>query len=293
MLKTSKLISLLLVVTMIFSAFSVGIVSASAEAPSGEISIVFNGETIKAHVDDTYKYTMYVDASALNGGVINAVDGRVYFDQTKFEIQNFDVRHPEQLCPNLGRATIQAPTTDEIRFNAVDAMIGYEFNSLESVMVTATVKITGTGETTFSGAIKDLGYVPMDGDVVYTIKNFEPIDEVQPEIIETFELVECGHDVTEPPTEPVVEPTEPVVEPTTAPSDDQLVVKIYDLEGNFSEERTFDIGDHFTVYTVLNAENIQGGYIGSLRGFQYYDEAKLEATDQVDDIKSDRSHVVL
>ena len=39
MLKTSKLISLLLAVTMIFSVISVGIVSASAEAPTGEISI--------------------------------------------------------------------------------------------------------------------------------------------------------------------------------------------------------------------------------------------------------------
>ena len=55
MLKTSKLVSLLLVVAMLMSVLTVGIVSTSAEAVE-TVTIVYDGQTVNAHVGDTIRY---------------------------------------------------------------------------------------------------------------------------------------------------------------------------------------------------------------------------------------------
>ena len=53
MLKKSKLISLLLVVAMLMSVFSVGIVSASAADDVIPATVVYDGTEANMHVGDT------------------------------------------------------------------------------------------------------------------------------------------------------------------------------------------------------------------------------------------------
>ena len=100
--------------------------------------------------------------------------------------------------------------------------------------------------------------------------------------------------------EPTVEPTtvEPTVEPTTAPTDaptdapvpteaptdapTKAIVNIYDIFGNLNDTREFNIGDTFSVYTVLNAKDVNDGKIASISGSQTYTDSVVALADAVD-----------
>ena len=83
MLKTRKLISLLLVVSMLVSVFSVALVSTSAAATGNvavtaaqpSATITAGGESQSFHVGDTIKYTYYMNATDISpNGKISGVD---------------------------------------------------------------------------------------------------------------------------------------------------------------------------------------------------------------------------
>ena len=88
MLKTRKLISLLLVVAMMLSVFSVAIVSASA-ADGDEAIILYDGQEFKAHEGDTIRYKAYMDVRTIptaTDGRAHVVDGVTHFDQSSLTI---------------------------------------------------------------------------------------------------------------------------------------------------------------------------------------------------------------
>ena len=85
---------------------------------------------------------------------------------------------------------------------------------------------------------------------------------------------------TELPTEAPTEAPEPTQAPTEAPA--KAIVNIYDIFGNLNETKEFDIDDTFTVYTVLNASDINDGKIAAISGSQTYTDSVVALADAVD-----------
>ena len=63
---------------------------------------------------------------------------------------------------------------------------------------------------------------------------------------------------------------------------DQLTVTVSGMDGK-TETKAFNIGDTFSVYSVLNTKNICSGYVGSLTGTMAFDQALVGMTNATDE----------
>ena len=81
-----------------------------------------------------------------------------------------------------------------------------------------------------------------------------------------------------------VEPT--TVEPTTVeptePAPQTAIVNIYGIDGELDESREVNLNEPFTVYTILNASNINDGKIAAISGYQTYTDSVVALHDELD-----------
>ncbi|MBQ6499076.1 MAG: hypothetical protein IJI48_04170, partial [Ruminococcus sp.] len=290
MLKTRKLISLLLVVSMLVSVFSVALVSTSAAATGNvavtaaqpSATITAGGESQSFHVGDTIKYTYYMNASDISpNGKISGVDAAVYYDESILKFTG----DREEICPNLLAPVISSAEDvhNGIKFNDSNVTRGFKFNSDDKVLVELTFEVIAEGTTDVYTHIETL-YAVYDTEVAIFIQQGEVTDKGAPAVSDEVVLVNCPHPEDETTateaTEPVTEATQPATtEPVPA---DKAVVTLYALDGTF-ETKTFDIGDEFTVYTMLNSSANDDGKISTVAGEQYYTKEILKRMDALDD----------
>ena len=292
MLKTRKLISLLLVVSMLVSVFSVALVSTSAAASDAvAVTAAQPGATITAggvsqsfHVGDTIKYTYYMNASDISpNGKISGVDAAVYYDESILKFTG----DREEICPNLLAPVISSAEDvhNGIKFNDSNVTRGFKFNSDDKALVELTFEVIAEGTTDVYTQIETL-YAVYDTDVAIFIKEGEVTEKGAPAVSDEVVLVNCPH-----PDEPATQPTETTAPetqpiettaPETQPASDKAVVTLYALDGTF-ETKTFDIGDEFTVYTMLNSSANDDGKISTVAGEQYYTKEILQRMDALDD----------
>ncbi|MBQ9472677.1 MAG: hypothetical protein IJU73_05980, partial [Ruminococcus sp.] len=272
MLKTRKLISLLLVVSMLVSVFSVALVSTSAAATGNvavtaaqpSATITAGGESQSFHVGDTIKYTYYMNASDISpNGKISGVDAAVYYDESILKFTG----DREEICPNLldPKISTAEDVHNGIKFNDSNVGRGFKFNSDDKVLVELTFEVIAEGTTDVYTHIETL-YAVYDADVAIFIQQGEVTDKGAPAVSDEVVLVNCPHPTEAETTAPVTEVTEATEPATTEPvPSDKAVVTLYALDGTF-ETKTFDIGDEFTVYTMLNSSANDDGKISTVAG---------------------------
>ena len=275
MLKTRKLISLLLVVAMMLSMFSVAIVSASA-ADGDAATIIADGETYTFHEGDTIRYKAYMDVtpiSTASDGRINAVKGITSYNGTSLSI----VGAPDCKQVLSKYVLVNEPSLGRIVYedNDINEGEGFVFNDQSAPLIEIVFKINdaGTEPVTITNQIVTLSDLIDDIPVPYIQEGeIKTAGQPGPACKSTLELVECLH-----PDEPTVAPTEAA----TQPAADKAIVTIRGLDGK-SETKEFNVDDTFTVYTTLNASEYNGGGLGSIDGRQLYTNAVLELDDAID-----------
>ncbi|MBQ3264856.1 MAG: hypothetical protein IJH07_03675, partial [Ruminococcus sp.] len=282
MLKTSKLISLLLVVALMLSVFSGLIVTTSAAAVESA-TIVYDGQTKNVHVGDTITYTAYMDVTSIptaSDGYVHGVDAVTYYDQSNLTLTGSLGR---KNCPSFYSVMFGTDEENAIYYNDVDIDEGFLFED-GSVLITMSFEVVAGGTSTITNKITEM-YKAVNGRPKYFYYGSgEQLTDEAPNFKSTLE-VQCPH--PDEPTDAPAEPTDAPAEPTDAPVvGDKAIVTIYGLDGA-SETKEFNVGDEFTVYTTLNTSAYENGGIGSLNGTQYYTNAILALTDEYDEDEGD------
>ena len=221
MLKTRKLISLLLVVSMLVSVFSVALVSTSAAATGNvavtaaqpSATITAGGESQSFHVGDTIKYTYYMNATDISpNGKISGVDAAVYYDESILKFTG----DREEICPNLldPKISTAEDVHNGIKFNDSNVGRGFKFNSDDKVLVELTFEVIAEGTTDVYTHIETL-YAVYDTEVAIFIQQGEVTDKGAPAVSDEVVLVNCPHP-TEVETQPAPTETEPAPTETQA-----------------------------------------------------------------------------
>ena len=254
MRKTSKLISLLLVVAMLMSVFTVGIVATSAAAVE-TVTVVCDGEAVQAHVGDKIHYQAYMDVTGMptaTDGHVHVVDGEVLFDEDMLTVVGTAVANkPPFVAPVVGNPKngVQGYTDSNIEE-------GFLFNAESNSMIDVTFEVTSAGDGTATITNKVLTLAKAEN---YRIKHLyisqgSPLTEEQPRFWNNVEVI-CDHEEepTETPTE--AETVAPATEaPTEAPADKDATVTLHGLFGQ-TETRSFNVGDTFAVWTYMNTKD--------------------------------------
>uniref|UniRef100_UPI00386BB5CE hypothetical protein n=1 Tax=Ruminococcus sp. TaxID=41978 RepID=UPI00386BB5CE len=255
MLKTRKLISLVLVVAMMLSVFSVAIVSTGAAEAVESATIVYDGQTVNAHVGDTIRYKAYMDVtpiSTASDGYVNGVNAVTYYTQSNLTISGTLGR---KNFPNLYAPTIGTDVEGAIYYNDVDIDEGFKYDADSPVLIDVTFEITQGGTSTITNNIIELYKAENNVPKYFYYAEGEKLIDETPNFWSTLEVT-CPH------------PDEPTVAPTDAPTPgDKLTVTVVSLDG-VEDTKTFDIGETFTVYTTLNTSAYENGGISALNGSQ-------------------------
>ena len=279
MLKTRKLISLLLVVAMMLSVFSVAIVSASA-ADGDTATIIADGETYTFHEGDTIRYRAYMDVtpiSTASDGRINAVKGITSYNGTSLSI----VGAPDCKQVLSKYVLVNEPSLGRIVYedNEINEGVGFVFDAQSAPLIEIVFKINdaGTEPVTITNQIETLSDLIDDIPVPYIQGGeIKTAGQPGPAYKSTLELVECPHP-DEPTVAPTEAPTEAPEQPTTA--SDKAIVYVSGQDGEV-ETKEFNVGDTFYVYTTLNASQINDGKIGSLNARQLYTNSVVKLIDE-------------
>ena len=273
-----RIISLLLSLIIALSAFIAAPAAFSAEdvdiaeeaAEQSELSevgelpsavITVGDESHSYHVGDTVRYTFYMNASDISAnGKINGVEAAVHYDKSILKL----VGDRDEICPNLTQPFISAENDVDygVSFNAANIGRGFIFDSDDKVLVEICFEVIGSGSSAVSTEIKTL-YRVNDSDVTVFIQNSQVVTAA-PATSDEQVLVECPH------------PDDPVV-PT-----DKAIITLYALDGE-CETKEFNVGDEFTVYTVLDSSANDNGRISTVQGEQYYTNELLRRMDMLDE----------
>ena len=233
MLNNRKLISLLIVVAIMLSVFSVAIVSASA-ADGDTATIIADGVTYTFHEGDTIRYKAYMDVTNLPyaaDGYVHVVDAVTYYGQSNLSI----VGEPDCYTSMSDNAVVNPDNPGEIWYNDSNIRQGFLFNSESAPLMNVQFKITAAGETTITNAVETLSK-SVDDILKNYIDSFNlapDADGAWPNFRSTVELVDCPH-----PDEPTVAPTEA----ETQPAADKAIVTIRGLDGE-SATKEFNVDD--------------------------------------------------
>ena len=266
MLKTSKLISLLLVVAMILSVFSVGVVATGAADATVAANVIHGGTTEAAHVGDKVHYQFFIDTSEMTtvtDSKMNNVTFVIHYDHTKLKID--------------GTATAPALTVNQdINVDNVEDneiwVVDYDINAgvvygPDVPLLDINFEIIGEGDSTLTYEIETLSK-NVDGRAVTYIQRFAPVPGMeQPNIFDKVDIT-CPHTVEE--------PTEAPFDPET-----QLAVTLVGFDGE-RETKIFNIGDKFTVYGYLCTKEIDNGKLAALDCEEDYDVSKVKLLDEWD-----------
>ena len=229
-------------------------------------------EVKEVNVGDTFTVYTMLNASAVNGGNITSVNGSQRFTSSILSLQDSVdedgyIENLTTVFPTMGNNAIAAVSDGTIMYSG-SSTAGFLFSSDNSQLITTTYKATAPGYAAITNKINTLAVV--EDDTIRIVFNGETQDGVNFAMPASF--YPPGEAPTNPPTQP---PTQgPTTEPTQAPT--KLNVTIINPD-NTTVQKTFNINDTFTVYTVLNT----GGKIASIDGTQTYPTASLQLTDAV------------
>ena len=260
-----KILSILMVVALIAAMLSVGVVSTGA-AETATITIYgLDGSTKTKEVNVGDEFTVYttLDVSdSVSNGKVGSVDGTQTYTSSVLSLvdqisgQYGEFVDPETVFPITGTKTMaNAATAGYIYYNASLPSAGFKFDTAYSKLIVTTYKVKAAGSAEVKNALTTLAAAdPEMTKIIYKgqLQDGKSIDGTA-----SFE------------------------DPT--PEIDHAHVTIYKLDGT-TEEKDFDIGDSFTVYTMLNVSACVGdGKVGSINGVQKYSSDKLELASAVQD----------
>lgn len=261
-----KIISMLLVLAMMITVLTVGIATTSA-AETATITIYGldgTSEVKEFNVGDEFTVytTLNVSASVANG-MVGSVQGTQTYTSSVLSLvdeissQYGEFVDPLKVFPVTGEATIaNAAQAGKIVYNASTPSIdnGFKFDSDSSQLIVTTYKVNAAGT----------------GKVENALKNLAAADSEITKIV--FEgQVQEGKSVAGKAT---------FTDPT--PTIDHAEVRIHSLDGRV-ETRSFNVGDEFYAYTVLNASSVNDGMMASVNGTQRYTSSVLELANAVDE----------
>ena len=278
MLKTRKLISLLLVVAMMLSMFSVAIVSASA-ADGDAATIIADGVTYNVHEGDTIRYRAYMDVTPIStatDGIVHVVDAVTYYSKDNLTTVGDADCSGELLAP----VVYDDKEEGAIWYND-QQLKGFTFNANSKPLIDVTFTVDKAGTSTITNKIESLGKSTPDKLYRYVEGGVAKTEE-QPHYWSTIDVT-CPHpdEPTVAPTEAPTEAPEPTEAPTVAPTtaSEKAIVHISGLDGEV-ETKEFNVGDDFYVYTTLNASQVNEGKIGSLNARQLYTNSVVKLLDE-------------
>lgn len=208
-----RIISVLLVLLLVFSVFSVNIAAVSVDdliQKSGEdsniatITVKDQGEVVevrKVAVGDTIniKYYMnvnnvtegntYKDSPAAaeedSQGYLENIDARILFDNTALE-SSFSSKYKEKTFPIFGKGGITINPYDTksggLNYNASSIGWDYCFDSDDCVLFDITFTVLKAGETTIESKIKDMQPLTNNANE-YLCKGWEVNDQWDKNIV--------------------------------------------------------------------------------------------------------------
>ena len=223
-------------------------------------------ETQSFNVGDTFTAYTVLNASSVNNGKIASVNASQRYTSAVLELTNAVdedgyIVNPDTVFPVMKSAAIGSAKNAGVIKYAGSSTTGFDFNSNNALLIVTTYRVKANGYADITNKMNTLAAA--DDDLTRIVFNGETQSGMSYNMPASF-----SSDVPVP-TEPPLPPTEP--EPTT------LKVTIINPD-NTKVEKTFNKGDTFTVYTVLNA----GTTIASVDGTQNYPTAKLQLTDEVE-----------
>ena len=261
-----KIISILMVLAMLATLLTVGITTTSA-ADTATVTIYgLDGttEVKEFEVGDTFTVytTLDVSASVANGMVGSVQGTQTYtpsvlklFDETEGQYGEFaDV---VKVFPVTGEATMANGAQEgKIVYNASNPSqdSAFKFDSASSQLIVTTYYVQAAGTAEIKNVIKNLAAA----DASLTRIIFEGQ-------LQDGKSIAGKASFTDP-----------------TPALDHAEVRIHSLDGRV-ETQSFNIGDTFTAYTVLNASSVNNGKMGSVNGTQRYTSSVLELNNAVDE----------
>ena len=249
-----KFLSILMVVALIAAMLTVGVVSTGA---AGTATITIYGLDGQSHTEQfnvgdvfTVYTTLDASASAYNG-LIGSVEGYQTYSADVLALQDEiggrygEIVDRETVFPITRNATMSnGSVAGRIDYNASTPSMdyGYKFDTAYSKLIVTTYKVTAEGE----------------GEVRNALVNLAEADENLTKIVYKGE-VQSGKSI---------DGVASFEDPT--PEIDYAHVTIYKLDGTY-ETLDFDIGDTFTVYSLLNVKgSIDTGMVAAVQAAQNY-----------------------
>ena len=260
-----KFISILMVLAMLATLLTVGITTTSA-ADTATVTIYgLDGTTEVREFDVGDTFTVYTTldvSSSVPDGKIGSVQGtQTYtsdvlslFDEISGQYGEFV--DPVKVFPITGEVTVaNGAQAGKIVYNAskLSSDSAFIFDSPSSQLIVTTYYVKSAGNAEIKNAIRNLAAA----DTSITRIVFE--GQVQ-----EGKSIAGKASFTDP-----------------TPQIDHAEVRIHSLDGRV-ETQSFNIGDTFTAYTVLNASSVNNGLMGSVNGVQRYTSSVLELTNAVD-----------
>ncbi len=269
---------------------------AATTAPSGKatVTLVNNGvqyESKTFNVGDTFTVYTILNTADIDSGKISSVAGSQKYTSSilalndALDADSF-IEDTDKVFPILSEANIigNAADTGVLHYSGSNANKNkpYVFNSNTCKLAVTSYKVTAAGDATVETSIKTLAltdnyltkivdkYVTQ-GDYSFTFFSTFTDNGTAPTSAET--------------TAPTIKPTETQA-PTTKPTETQApqgkaTVTLVN-SGVQYESKTFNVGDTFTVYSILNTSSIDSGKISTVAGDQNYTSSILTLTDSID-----------
>ncbi len=273
---------------------------AATTAPSGKatVTLVNNGvqyESKTFNVGDIFTVYTILNTAGINSGKISTVAGSQKYTSSVLAINDaLDeedlIEDTDTVFPILSEANVigNAQETGILHFSGSNASKTkpYVFNSNTSKLAVTSYKVTAAGDATVETNIKTLALT--DDYLTKIVDKYVTQDGYSFTFFSTFTdngTAPTSAETTAPtikPTEtqaPTTKPTETQA-PTTAPEGKATVTLVN--SGVQYESKTFNVGDTFTVYTILNTSSIDSGKISTVAGDQNYTSSILTLTDAID-----------
>lgn len=259
-----KIISMLLVVSMVIAVFAISVATTSAAETTTVTIYGLDGstETKEFNVGDEFTVYTTLNTSATNSA-IGSVQGYQTYSADKLTLADKisgDYGEFEDLVkvfPVTGLATMaNGATAGRIDYNATaaSAASGFKFDADSSKLIVTTYKVAAAGTAEIKNYMSNLAVadesmtrIVFEGEAQSgkTFAGKASFDDPLPEI-------------------------------------DHAHVTVHRLDGTI-EEKDFNIGDTFTVYTTLDVTaSIADGKVGSVNAVQRYTSSVVALADEVD-----------
>ena len=219
-------------------------------------------ETLNANIGDEFTVYTTLDASqAAEGGMIGSINATQKYTSSVLQLTDAVdgdgmITDLNKVFPILGDKCMAVVSNGVIKYAASNPSLtdAFEFNSASSQLITTTYKVKANGAATVTNSLIVLGSAA---------ETIDPI--VFGGVIKDGKTLSMPASFTDP----------------SGPAPTTLTVTITGPNGQ-SETKEVNIGESFTVYTVLNTSSVADGNIANVAGTQTYTTSKLKLTDSYD-----------